>query len=292
MNESEQSNWIMKAAGIGIVVIAAVLIFGTWWTGQSAQRATEEAVHSVSTFYLDELTGRREQVVATNLNANISNMQTALDLMTEEDLSDIEHLQAFQARMKQLYSLEKFAFVDNDGLIYTSQGMQDNIDEYDLNYLDITGPEISVKGLGKENRQVIIAMPLDNIPFNDNTLVAAFMEIDMQIMIDGLSLQSDTNETTFCNLYTDDGVALTNMVLGGLAREDNLLDALKNATFEPGSSYAQVENDFKNGNAGVATFNYNGIQETLDYVPVPGHRLDAHLPHPRKRHHRPGERHF
>jgi hypothetical protein len=65
-------------------------------------------------------------------------------------------------------------------------------------------------------------------------------------------------------------VALTNMVLGGLASEDNLLDALGNAQFEGNASYDQVLSDFAQGHEGVASFTYNGIQETLAYVPVEG----------------------
>ena len=42
-------------AAIGGTIIALVLIFGTIWMGHSARRSTEEAVHSVSDFYLQEL---------------------------------------------------------------------------------------------------------------------------------------------------------------------------------------------------------------------------------------------
>jgi hypothetical protein len=97
---------------IGGVIVVAILILGTFWMGQSAKKDTEDAVRSVSLLYLDELAGRREQVVADNLNDNIDVIYMAISLMTEEDLSDIAHLQAYQARMKALFSLEKFAFVD------------------------------------------------------------------------------------------------------------------------------------------------------------------------------------
>ena len=138
-----RKNSIITAAIIGGIFIAFILVVGTIWVGQSAKRDTEAAVHSVSLLYLDELAGRREQVVSANLQNKIDDMRTAVDLMTEEDLSDLEHLQAYQARMKKLYRLDKFAFVDTEGRIYTSLGMQDNIDEYQIDYRSISGPEIS-----------------------------------------------------------------------------------------------------------------------------------------------------
>ena len=112
----------MLAAFIGGVVLAFILVFGTFWMGRSAARDTASAVRSVSLLYLDELAGRREQVVAGNMRGKTDVIQTALDLMTADDLSDMAHLQAYQAKMKRLFKLEKFAFVDEDGLIYTSLG--------------------------------------------------------------------------------------------------------------------------------------------------------------------------
>ena len=60
------------------------------------------------------------------------------------------------------------------------------------------------------------------------------------------------------------------MVLGGLAVEDNLLDALAHAVFQKGYSYEQVVRDFNERNKGVVAFTYDGIRETLSYTPVEG----------------------
>ncbi len=260
----------LKITVISVAVIILLLVLTTIWTGLSARSSTEKAVHTVSNFYLGELAGRREQVVASNLYSNILDITYALELLDENDLSDMEHLQAFQARMKKLYSAEKFAFVDTDGLIYTSLGPLTNIGDYRFDYLTIAGPEVSIKDIGSEDKKVVIAMPIDHLPFNGQTLVCCFMEIDMDVLLEGLSLQSDANGVTFCNLYDRTGISLTNVVLGGLSSSANLLDALSAAEFEEGSSLEQAEEDFAAGREGVISFNYNGIDETLYYLPVTG----------------------
>ena len=109
-------NTVAVALAGGILVML-ILVLGTIWMGRSAKRDTEAAVRSVSLLYLDELAGRREQVVAENLQDRVKDMQTALELMTEEDLKDEAHRQAYQGKMKALFVLEKFAFVDTEGLI-------------------------------------------------------------------------------------------------------------------------------------------------------------------------------
>ena len=252
---------------IGGLIVILVLVLGTIWMGQSARRDTETAVRSVSLLYLDELAGRREQVVAENLSDRISDMQTALELMTEDDLKDEAHRQAYQVKMKALFGLEKFAFVDIDGRIYTSVGVQDDIEEYRFDHLSLSGPEISVKNLRTPDKKVIIALPVDRMSEGKHYVVC-FMEINMDEMLAGVSMQSQASGATFCNIYTNTGVALSNTVLGGLAAEDNLLDAMKNATYESGYSYAEFLSAFQACESGVVSFTYNGIRETLAFVPV------------------------
>ena len=83
-------------------------------------------------------------------------------------------------------------------------------------------------------------------------------------------MQVADNSTTFCNIYTKDGVSLTSAVLGGRSSEKNLHEAMANAEFERGYSSDKVKRDFENGIKGFASFSYDGVKETMCYVPVHG----------------------
>ena len=266
---TDRQKGITLASAIGGIILVFILVFGTMWMGSNARNDTESAVRSVSLLYLDELAGRREQVVSANMQEKINVINTALEMITEDDLSDDAHLQAYQARIKQLFNLERFAFVSDGGLIYTSTGPLDEINLYHLNFNALSGPEILAEDLGGVDKKVIIAVPT-RIRFNDVKLIACFMQIDMKEMLAGVSMDAQEGGATFCNIYTSDGIALSNTVLGGLAMEDNLLDAMRNAEFEPGYSYDGLVSDFTMGNRGVVSFTFNGIRETLSYVPVEG----------------------
>ena len=254
---------------IGSIVILMILTMGTIWTGKRANEDTEEAVRSVSLLYLDELAGRREKVVAGNISDTINKMQTALNLMEPADLSDKSHLEAYQAKMKQFFRLERFAFIDTEGLIYTSTGTETDASRYPFDYLTIKGPEVSVMNLNSKDKKVIIAMPVDMM-LGDKKLCASFMQIDMNEMLSGVSMQAQEEGTTFCNIYTKDGIALSDTVLGGLAVEDNLLEAMKKAVYDEDYSYEKLLSDFEETNRGVVCFTYDGIKETLSYIPVEG----------------------
>ena len=252
---------------IGTIIIAITLIASTLWMNKTAREGNEEAARTVSILYLDELAGRREQVVENNLQSRIRDLKVAIELMDEESLSDLEHMQAYQARMKRLYNLEKFAFVDTDGLIYTSLGYQNNISDYNFDYNNISGSEISILNLNSVDKKVIIAVPVD-MEFEDKKLCVCFMEIDMDEMLTGVSMESTPDDAIFCNIYTNTDVALSNTILGGLAVEDNLLEALKVTDFEENYSYEQVLDDYENFRSSVTSLTYNGIKDSLSYVQV------------------------
>ena len=263
----------LKSSAAGFITVCGLLIMVllvliTLWVGQGTRKDTDSAVRTVSILYLDELAGRREQVVGNNLQNSIRTIHVAIELLSEEDLSDKAHLEAYQLRMKKLYELEKFAFVDTDGLIYTSVGTQNNIDDYDFDYQTISDAEISVLNLNSADKKVIIAVPVD-IAFEDKTFSVCFEEIDMDVMLSGVSMDSG-NDATFCNIYANDGIALSNTVLGGLSSEDNLLEAMKKAEYESGYSYDTFVDAFQSGKSGNVSFIYKDIQETLCFTPVKG----------------------
>ena len=83
---------IAVAGGVALMLI---LVLGTVWTGRRAKRDTEDAAHSVSLLYLDELAGRREQVVENNLNEKISVIRVAVDMLTDGDLRDKSSLETY-----------------------------------------------------------------------------------------------------------------------------------------------------------------------------------------------------
>ena len=120
-----------------------------------------------------------------------------------------------------------------------------------------------------DQSQVIIAVPV-TLSFQGNPLSVCFMAIDMSEMLAGVSMDYQSSDTTFSNLYTGEGVPLTNQMLGGQASRTNLLEALEKASFEKGYSLEQVKEDFAQGRRGIVSFDYNGIPETLSYAPVGG----------------------
>ena len=245
--EANKKGGIRTFTFIGITAVILILFYGTFWNSKVSRVDTEKAVKSVSMLYLEELAGRRAQVVSSSLNNYMEKMHIAISLIDEEDLKSVESLQLYQTKMKKLYGLEKFAFVDTEGVIYTALGTQTDIDQYPFDYKTLRRDKILVKDVDKKDKKIIIAVPVDSMKLADKEIKVGFIEIAMNSLLDIVSLQTDNNNTTFCNIYTQKGIALTNLILGGLASEDNLLDAMKHATYETEFAYQSFEKRFSKG---------------------------------------------
>ena len=267
MDNSRKPIRTIVATGVAIILI--LLVAGTIWMSHAARLDTERAIRKVSLLYLDELAGRREQVVEANLDNRIETIEIAVGLMTDDDLATEENRQAYQARMKALYHLDKFAFVGESGTIYKATGQSDDeINNYSFDYKNMTGPDISILNLNSEEKKVVIAVPIEPKDHLGDKLVVCFMEMGMEQMLHGVSMESSEDNATFCNLYTSSGYPLSNAVLGGFATEDNLLVALEHAEFEGGYTLDKVKDDFANCKEGEVSFTYNDTEETLTYVPL------------------------
>ncbi|MBO4829830.1 MAG: response regulator [Fibrobacter sp.] len=251
----------VKETAIGNIIMAIALIVGAIFLGYSA-------VQNISSMFMEELAGRREQFVESKLEDYINSLEFAVELLTTENLSSEKSFQSYQYRLKHVYGLERFAFVDSNGLIYTSNGIRNDIDLYDFDYKNLSKPEISLKKAEDENKTLIVAIPINNKYYNKKKLVVSFMEITIARLLEGVSLQQDTNSAASCNIYTKDGKSLKSMVLGGLSNDENLFTAMEHATFEDGYTIDKIRADFAAHKQGSTSFTYNGMQETVYYMPV------------------------
>lgn len=265
-----KTNNIIKFSFFGVVLVALILTLGTLWTNKSAKRDTEQAVRSVSLLYLDELAERREQVLHSRLERYTNIIQKALGMIRDDDMNDTTHLQAYQTRIKQIYSLEEFAFVDANGLILTSGGALTDIDLYGFNYRNISDTDISIKEEEDGTTKVVIAVPVSDLKFNGVAITSCFVEVDMSVMLEGVLLEPGNNDTTFSNIYTKDGEALTDMPFGSLTNKENLLEELATAKYAEPNSFLDVKDDFENHEEGIVSCIYRGYRKTLSYVPIHG----------------------
>ncbi len=189
--------------------------------------------------------------------------------MEDSDLESEEALRSFLGKMKKLYGVDRFALADEDGVVYTEFDTASGLDQYDFLSYKVTEPVISTSNLYEDKKQVILAIPVEDIYFQGKQLCVCFLRINIDEMLSSLTLQSSDNET-YCSLYDRSGESLTYDDFGYLTEGKNLLSALEEADVDEGYDYQQMKEDFENGVAGQISFQYQGTPENLCYKPVEG----------------------
>ena len=261
--ENKKDKRTISVAIVGGAIIAVLLIFSTLWINRSEHYATNAAVHSVSKVYLRELTDRREQGIVARINDSVENIRAALKILSPDDLQSVETLSAFLGRMKTIYGVEKFAFVNSAGVVFTSAGVEE-LGKYSFANEMIIKPKIFTE----ENKTVAVVVPVENVTFQNTPIKFCFIQANIQDLLKEILMQTTNSEITFFNLYQKNGESLTDSAKGSLYGSSNLFDALDAATFDAGYSKEQIAFDFENLRLGVSTFTVNGVRDFIYYRPV------------------------
>ncbi len=208
-------------------------------------------------------------MVSEELNNNFTYMENALEVLEQSDLASQESLRSFLGKVRKLYGVDKFAMVDEDGIVYAQHSTMSGLSRYSFLAEELTEPVISTSNLYGAKKRVVLAMPVEGISFQGKEIKACFIQINIAEMLSSLTLQTSDNET-YCNLYYRNGESLTNDDFGYLTAGKNVLSALGDATMKDGSDYEKLIEDFAEGRSGQISFTYQDTAEDLCYVPVEG----------------------
>ncbi len=268
INKNQKKETVAFAV-FGGIIIAVILLITTVWVSNSARTGTNEAVNRVSKFYLEELAGRRAQVISEEIENNFTYINNSLALLKDTNPKSQTDLRKFLGMIKKLYGVDEFALADDNGNVYTEQNTASGLIKYSFLSGELTEPTIITSNLYEEKKQVILAVPVNDITFQEVRIKACFIQLNIDDMLSFLTLHTNNNET-FCSLYYQNGECLINEDFGNVKAGKNLLSALKDANIDQGYDFEQIKEDFKNKKSGKVSFNYHGSQEVLCYIPVDG----------------------
>lgn len=251
---------------IGAVIVVLIVTAATLWMSAGARKATDDAVEKVSEFYLEELAGRRSQVVTRFFETKADQMQRAMALMTQEDLSSQQALRSFIGRVEALYGLELFAVADEDNVVYTEHTTYMGGSRYA--FLSDEWSQIrtittnATYGGGKD---ICLSLPVQDRTFNGKRLKTCFIEINMDDIVSMLAFNTEENGTHF-SLYYENGENLTGLDFGPVSAKQNLFTFIKqNLTADEAET---LSGNFKDGIAGEAQFSFSGVRQLLYYSPI------------------------
>ena len=250
---------------IGSIVLILMVTANTVWSSRKTNAATDEAVSEVSSFYLEAMADRRSKTITNLINNNFDQMDKAVRFIDDEDISTKEELQATIGKVKSLLSLDRFALVDEDDIVYTQYTtytggsrhaflLEGNMDEQSISTVYLYG----------SSKQLCLAAPISDLSVMGKKFKVCFVQIDVREIVDLLAFEDQGR--TYFGLYSRSGENLSDTELGSYIGRHNLFEATKGII--PENEWNELQAGFENGAEGDLTFTAGGAEETLCYVPV------------------------
>ncbi|MBR3306903.1 MAG: GGDEF domain-containing protein [Lachnospiraceae bacterium] len=251
----------------GGILIMVVLAISILWSYKRTNNATDEAVSAVSEFYLEAMADRRARTITNLINNSFEQMDKAMAFIRDEDIMTQDDLRLAIGKVKSLLSLNRFAVVDTDNIVYTQYTTYTGGSRHAfLAEEKMEERYISTVLKYGSSMELCLAAPSRDIRLMDKDIKACFVQIDINEIVDLLAF--DDQGRTYFGLYTPNGENLSGTELGPYIAGTNIFEAIKGVV--PIEEWDQNRNNFSRGLEGCITFTADGNEATLVYVPVEG----------------------
>ena len=249
-----------------IVLLFLTLLILSLRTSEKTRQTTDSAITKLSSFFIQEIAKSRTTLVVEELSKKRNYINNALSVLTEDDLSSVKAFREYLGNMRNLFGLDTFALVDENGLVYTSHSTCSGKTRYPFLAQQITQPIFSTVTNYGGDKQVFMAVPVSGIYFNNSKITACFVEINIDQMMQAMTYRQD-NMDIFFNLYYKNGESLTKSEFGKFAVGQNILSAIKSLNVSE-EKVQKIKKDFNEGQSNFVDLIYGDETAHLYYVPV------------------------
>ena len=258
---------ILLTAIIGSLLVVGMVTAFSIWSSRQTIAATEEAVSTVSSFYLEAMANRRAKIVTNLINNEFSQMEKALSYIEDEGIESQEELRGTLGRIKELLSLNHFALVDEDDIVYTQYTTYTGRTRHAfLSEKQLDGPIVDTVSLYGSSKQLCLAIPAPDLFMMGKPFKACFVQIDIKDIVDLLA--PDDQGATYFGIYSKNGGNLSGTELGPVISHHNLLDSIKGLL--PEDVWKETCDRFAKGESGSVMFSSGKVKGMLCYDPVQG----------------------
>ncbi len=266
MGEKGYSNKrFVNTAIAGGAIVMLILTIGTLWASRKTVSTTDKAVSAVSSFYLEAMADQRARAIKNLIDNNFEHMQKAMYVIESEDIESQEDLRKMLGEIKTILSLNRFALVDEDNVVYTQYTTYSGGSRYDFLSSDkLDGRMISTVSQYGSSKQLCLAIPADELTVMGKRFKACFVMIDINEITNILDFEN-RGDASF-GLYVQNGGNLSDTDLGLIKSGENILEETKSVLKK--DSWEKLCKDFEEGRGGSLTLASGDAKEEMCYVPV------------------------
>lgn len=252
---------------IGSLLVMEMITANALWSANHTTVATDEAVSSVSSFYLEAMADRRAKTITNLINSNFEEMEKAVDFIADEEVGTQEELRSTIGKVGSLLGLKRFALVDTDNIVYTQYTTYTGRTRHAfLSKERLSKRTIATVSIYGSSNQLCLAIPTPDLTLMNKHFKVCFVQWDISDIV-GLLALDDKGKTHFA-LYSANGENLSDTELGPVIANNNFFDAIRGYVSD--DVWNKNRQNFANGEEGSLTFANGEAEETLFYVPIDG----------------------
>jgi len=238
------------------------------------QRVSVQTVTNISEVYLREMAGQISSHFQTNLDSQFSQIQTIINVVSEDDLRDEASLSSFLNRAQADNGFTHIAAVSDEGITYSPNGGVPAISK--ISGLDklLTGSEnlISINETIWESGTILLGTTMTPAAFKNGQLVAVICGISTSNIGARLGLDSEKGTNSHTNIVTRNGdFVIKSTFSADVLRGSNLFTIYEQkASFDRGYDLQSFRTAIAAGESGITLLTVGTHHEYLYYMPIPG----------------------
>ncbi len=255
-----------------ILAIALVCLLVGWLIAAAAV-ITSDFTKDMSTMYLREMTNLTQANFKSGLSMRYSGLRAVAESVNAEDTESLETLERFITDAEKNNSFEFMAFIDEDGFYYSRDGKRPAASKLSFLAELLNGEDelVSYNETFLNNNMIVLGTQISPIHFDGAEMIAIIAGYTADSIGQHMFLRSEDGQTNASIVTKDGSFIVYNTFFSNLPTGSNVLSKFREyADFDEGFSVEQIENDFKNGNAGMAVFKADGIHMCMYYAPIEG----------------------
>lgn len=234
--------------------------------------ASQEAGVGMSTLYLRELNFQTIGHFETSLNAQFSQLKTAVNAVSDKDLQNQDTLKEYLARVQEYNKFSFLAFLDDQGEYHSVDGSFPAASKISFIGKLLKGEDnlISYNETVLGDNMFLLGSSITPVSYGGRRLIAVLAGLDAESLSRQLSLEREDAQT-YSSIVEPSGNYIINNTEHntGLPKGVNLFSKLEQyASFGEGYSIEKIKEDFRSGSAGLSLFNIGNENRYIYYAPI------------------------
>lgn len=234
--------------------------------------ASQEAGVGMSTLYLRELNFQTIGHFETSLNAQFSQLKTAVNAVSEKNLQNRDTLKEYLVQVQEYNDFSFLAFLDDRGQYHSVDGSFPAASKISFIGKLLKGEDnlISYNETILGDNMFLLGSSITPVSYGGRKLIAVLAGLNADSLSRQLSLEREDAQT-YSSIVEPSGNYIINNTEHntGIPKGVNLFSKLTQyASFDKGYSIEKIKEDFQSGKAGLSSFTIGNENRYIYYAPI------------------------